>query len=216
MVSRDFIFWEVDVQKDFMLPGGKLYVQGAEKLLPNIRKLTDAARRDEVFLVSHGCFHVVDDPEFAQFPPHCVKGTPGAEFVPEALADRVARVENLESAALPAELSKYQQIILEKQTLDIFQSRHAEELVERLGSAAEFVVFGVVTEYCVGFAARGLLSRNRRVAVVRDAIETLDAGAGNRTVSELHQMGARVVTTDEALAKLRGTSSAETGDRRRR
>ena len=45
MVSRDFIFWEVDVQRDFILPGGKLYVPGAEKLLPNIRRLTDAARR---------------------------------------------------------------------------------------------------------------------------------------------------------------------------
>ena len=26
MVSRDYIFWEVDVQRDFMLPGGNLYV----------------------------------------------------------------------------------------------------------------------------------------------------------------------------------------------
>jgi len=203
MVSRDFIFWEVDVQADFMLPGGKLYVPGAEKRLPNIRKLTDAARRNEVFLVSHGCFHAVDDPEFAQFPPHCVKGTPGSEFVPEALADRVARVENLDSAALPADLTKYQQILLEKQTLDIFQSRHAEALVERLGSTAEFVVFGVVTEYCVSFAARGLLARNRKVAVVRDAIETLAAGAGGKTLSELEELGARFVTTAEALARLR-------------
>ena len=38
MPSRDTIFWEVDAQADFMLPGGKLYVPGAEKLLPNIRK----------------------------------------------------------------------------------------------------------------------------------------------------------------------------------
>jgi nicotinamidase/pyrazinamidase len=203
MVSRDFIFWEVDVQRDFMLPGGALYVPGAEKLLPNIRKLTDAARRDEVFLVSHGCFHAVDDPEFAQFPPHCVKGTPGAELVPEALTDRVAWVENLESAALPSDLSKYQQIVLEKQTLDIFQSRHAEALVERLGSAAEFVVFGVVTEYCVNFAVQGLLARKRHVAVVRDAIETLGPAAGERTVSELERLGARFVSTDEALAELR-------------
>ncbi len=48
MQSRDYIFWEVDVQADFILPGGKLYVPGAEKLLPNIRQLTDAARRGEV------------------------------------------------------------------------------------------------------------------------------------------------------------------------
>ena len=105
MRSEDFVFWEVDVQVDFMLPGGKLYVPGAEKLLPNIRKLTDAARRDEVFLVSSGDFHPLDDPEFRQFPPHCLKGTTGANLLPEALADRVTHVENLSSATLPADLS---------------------------------------------------------------------------------------------------------------
>ena len=36
MPSKDFIFWEVDVQRDFMLPGGNLYVPGAEKLVPPI------------------------------------------------------------------------------------------------------------------------------------------------------------------------------------
>ena len=201
MVSRDFVFWEVDVQTDFMLPGGKLYVPGAEKLLPNIRKLTDAARRDEVFLVSHGCFHPANDPEFKQFPPHCLKGTPGAEFVPEALADNFVRVENDAKAKLPEDLFKYQQIILEKQTLDVFESRYAEELVERLGNAAEFVVFGVVTEYCVSCAVKGLLKRNRRVAVVRDAIETLAPEVGEKTLAELQGLGARVVTTDEVLAQ---------------
>jgi nicotinamidase/pyrazinamidase len=200
MRSEDFVFWEVDVQVDFMLPGGKLYVPGAEKLLPNIRKLTDAARRDEVFLISSGDFHPPDDPEFAQFPPHCLKGTTGANLLPEALADRVARVENLSSATLPADLSPYQQIVLEKQTLDVFQTLHADKLVERLGTRAEFVVFGVVTEYCVGCAVKGLLQRRRRVAVVSDAIETLAADVGKKALAEFQQLGARVVTTDQALA----------------
>jgi nicotinamidase/pyrazinamidase len=202
MRSRDYIFWEVDVQADFMLPGGKLYVPGAEKLLPNIRKLTEAARRDEVFLVSHGCFHPANDPEFKQFPPHCLQGTSGAEFVPEALADKFVRVENDTHATLPKDLLKYQQIILEKQTLDIFETRHADELVERLGSDAEFVVFGVVTEYCVGCAARGLLKRNRRVSVVRDAIATLASEVGSKTLAELQNLGATLVTTDQILDRL--------------
>ena len=202
MQSRDYIFWEVDVQADFMLPGGKLYVSGAEKLLPNIRKLTDAARRGEVFLVSHGCFHTANDPEFTQFPPHCVKGTAGAEFVPEALAEHLVRVEDDVTAKLPNNLFKYQQIILEKQTLDIFESRHADELVERLGNAAEFVVFGVVTEYCVSLAVKGLLKRKRKVAVVRDAIETLAPEVGNKTLAELESLGAKLVTTHAILAKL--------------
>lgn len=85
MVSGSVVFWEVDPQADFMLPGGKLYVPGAERLLPNIRKLTDAARQGRVFLVSHGCYHSQDDPEFQTFPPHCIKGTPGSQFVPRGV-----------------------------------------------------------------------------------------------------------------------------------
>src|SRR5436309_5484141 len=202
MVSRDYIFWEVDVQRDFMLPGGNLYVPGAEKLLPNIRRLTDAARQGKVFLVSHGCFHTPDDPEFKIFPPHCVKGTAGSELVPEALTDKVARVPNDADAKLPDDLSQYHQILLEKQTLNIFESRHADALVERLGRKAEFVVFGVVTEYCVSFAAKGLLQRGRRVAVVRDAIETLKPEDGQNTIAELERLGARLTTTAQALSAL--------------
>jgi nicotinamidase/pyrazinamidase len=203
MISQDFIFWEVDVQADFMLPGGKLYVPGAEKLLPNIRRLTDAARQGQVFLVSHGCFHTPDDPEFKIFPAHCVKGTAGAELVAEALTEKVVRVPNDAAAKLPEDLSRYQQILLEKQTLNIFESRHADAIVQRLGSHAEFVVFGVVTEYCVNFAVKGLLERGRRVAVVRDAIETLKGEDGRKTMAELEQLGARLTTTDQALRALR-------------
>src|SRR5271169_3809423 len=189
MVSRDFIFWEVDVQADFVLPGGQLYVPGAEMLLPNIRRLTDAARQSRVFLVSHGCFHTTDDPEFKTFPPHCIKGTAGSAYVSEAQAEKVVTVPNEPTASLPRDLAQYQQILLEKQTLDIFESRHADELVKRLGKNAAFVVFGVVTEYCVRFAAKGLLERGHRVAVVKDAIETLKAEAGERTVAELQALG---------------------------
>ena len=208
MRSQDFIFWEVDVQRDFMLPGGKLYVPGAETLVPNIRKLTDAARRDEVFLVSTGDYHSPRDPEFQQFPPHCIKGTPGADLLPEALAHKVVRVENLPDAYLPDDLSPYQQIVLEKQTLDIFQSLHADELVKRLGTRPEFIIFGVVTEYCVGLAVKGLLQRRRRVAVVQDAIATLSADAGENSLAEFARLGARLVTTDEALARLSATPTA--------
>jgi len=199
MLSRNVVFWEVDAQADFMLPGGKLYVPGAERLLPNIRKLTDAVRQGRVFLVSHGCYHAKDDPEFKTFPPHCIAGTKGADLVPEALTERVITVRNEPTATLPRDLSQYQQILLEKQTLDIFESRHAGGLVERLGADAEFVVFGVVTEYCVRFAAKGLLERGRRVSVVQDAIETLKAEDGQRTVAELRALGAKFSTTHQAL-----------------
>src|SRR5580704_12852038 len=188
MASEKVVFWEVDTQADFMLPGGKLYVPGGERLLPNIRRLTDAARQGRVLLVSHGCYHTKDDPEFQIFPPHCIKGTAGSAYVPEALAEKVVTVPNDPAATLPRDLFEYQQVHLEKQTLDIFESRHAAELVKRFGEDAEFVVFGVVTEYCVRLAAKGLLERGHRVSIVKDAIETLKAEEGQRTVAELKSL----------------------------
>jgi nicotinamidase/pyrazinamidase len=201
MIAEDLILWEVDTQRDFMLPGGKLYVPGAETLLPKIEKLIDTARRGRCFVVSHGCFHSPDDQEFKLFPPHCVKGTAGSEYVAQALTDKVVRVGN-DAAELPKDLVEYKQILLEKQTLDIFESRHAASLLERLPRQAEFLVFGVVTEYCVRLAAKGLLERGRHVTVVEDAIETLNPDEGQRAIMELRELGAKFTTTEKALRRL--------------
>jgi nicotinamidase/pyrazinamidase len=206
MVSRSAIFWDVDTQADFMLPGGKLYVPGAEKLIPNLNRLTDAARQGRVFLVSDACAHVPGDPEFARFPPHCVRGTPGAEIIPEARAEKVFLVPNRAGAAIAEDLSSFQEVLLEKQTLDVFDNPNTETVLERIGkftdADAEIFIFGVVTEFCVRLAAKGLLDRGRRVALVRDAIETLNPEDGRAAIAELISLGARLVTADEALAAL--------------
>ena len=206
MVSRRIIFWDVDTQRDFMLPGGKLYVPGAEKVIPNLDRLTDEARKDRVFLVSDACVHTPDDPEFQQFPPHCVRGTPGAEIIPETVAQRFLVLPNRREAAVPPDLTPYQQVILEKQTLDVFDNPLTETVLERLkrftDADAEFVVFGVVTEYCVRCVAKGLLARGRRVALVGDAIKTLKAEDGEAAWAEMKSLGARMVTTREAIDSL--------------
>ena len=196
------IFWEVDPQVDFMLPEGKLYVPGAEKLLPHIRKLVTAVRENRVFLVSHGCSHVPDDPEFRQFPAHCVRGTPGARFVPEALSEKYFTIPNDPNFALPDNFSGYQQIVMEKQTIDVFQSNHVAQVLDRLPTAPEFFVFGVATEYCVRGAAKGLLERGRQVSVITDAIAGIDSANGERALRELESLGAKMATTSEALARL--------------
>jgi len=208
MLSPDVIFWAVDTQADFMLPDGKLYVPGAEHLLPNLTRLTDEAREGRVLLISHGCIHPEDDPEFAQFPPHCIRDTPGAKFVPQALAEKVVTVPNHPNAQLPQDLTAHQQILLEKETLDVFESRHAHNLVKRLDPNAEIFVFGVITEICVRFAAKGLLERGRRVSVVEDAIATLNPAEGQRALAELRALGAKIVSTDDAIARARGTETS--------
>ena len=202
MPSRKFVLWEVDAQADFMLPGGKLYVPGAEKIIPNIKRLVDVARQGHALLISSSCSHMPDDPEFQTFPPHCLRGTPGARIVSEGLAEDISTIPTNAAFELPADLFNHQQIVIEKQMLDVFSNPHTNAIVEKLARDAEFIVFGVVTEYCVGLAAKGLLDRGRKVAIVTDAIETLKADEGHRTVSELTGLGARLTTTDEALAAI--------------
>ncbi|MFY9690537.1 MAG: isochorismatase family cysteine hydrolase [Candidatus Acidiferrales bacterium] len=206
MPSRKIIFWEVDAQADFMLPGGKLYVPGAEKIIPNIQRLVSAASAAGVFLVSSGDAHLEGDPEFQRFPPHCLRGTPGARIVPEGIVENSRRIPNDPSQPLPKDILGAPQVVIEKQTLDVFDNPHTSELVDRLserfGEDAEYIVFGVVTEYCVRCAAKGLLERGRKVCVVRDAIETLDAATGNSTIEELQSLGARMISTDQALAEI--------------
>ena len=211
MVSRSVIFWDVDTQADFMLPGGKLYVPGAEKLIPNLKRLTDAARQGRVFLIGDACSHTPDDPEFARFPPHCVRGTAGAEIIPETYAEKRLVVRNHAGAVIPEDLSNFQQVILEKQTLDVFDNPHTEKVLERVAGFtdedAEIFVYGVVTEYCVRLAAKGLLDRGRRVALVGDAVETLNAEDGRKTIEELTSRGTRVITTEQAIAALEQTAT---------
>ncbi len=202
MVSQDVIFWDVDTQVDFMLPGGKLYVPGAEKIIPNLRRLVDAAREGKVLLFSSADAHTPDDEEFREWPPHCLQGTPGQQKIPETLTEKLWVLPNRPGVNLPADFDEIRQIVLEKQELDAFTNPNVEAVLERLGSRAEFVVFGVVTEYCVRCAAAGLLKRGQRVALVTDAIQTLDPAAGQRTLEELTAKGARLVTTEQALALL--------------
>ena len=213
MVSHRIIFWNVDTQVDFMLPGGKLYVPGAEELIPNLARLTGLARKDRVFVVSDACVHTPDDPEFHRFPPHCVRGTPGAEIIPETIARRFLILPNRREASVPHDLSPYQQVILEKQTLDVFDNPHTETVIGRLKEFtdvdAEFVVFGVVTEYCVRCVAKGLLDRGRRVALVEDAIKTLKTEDGNRALAEMKSLGARMINTREAIDELRASKAKQ-------
>jgi nicotinamidase/pyrazinamidase len=200
--SSDPVLWEVDVQVDFLHPGGKLYVPGAEKLIPNIQRLVDVARRNGALLISSGDSHPPDDPEFKIFPPHCVRGTRGAEVVPEGLAHKICILPNDPKVRLPADLLDHQQIFIEKQTLDVFDNPHTEKILEYLHPNAEFLVFGVVTEYCVRCAARGLLSRRRRVSIIRDAVEHLDFAAGSKTLGELTAAGAKLISTDQVVNRL--------------
>src|SRR2546425_12271534 len=89
------IFWDVDTQYDFMHADGKLYVPEAERIIANLKRLTDYAHGHGIRVVASADDHVVghaelsDQPDWrTTFPPHCMRGTAGQKKIPEtALKD---------------------------------------------------------------------------------------------------------------------------------
>src|SRR5687767_13068311 len=107
------IFVDIDTQFDFMDPAGKLYVPGAEQLGGPMEKLFTYAARAEIPVLSSVDEHAPDDPEFRQWPPHCVRGTPGQSKLPITIMARSATLHPDEP--LPDEplslLKSYRQLI---------------------------------------------------------------------------------------------------------
>jgi nicotinamidase/pyrazinamidase len=197
-VDWNLIFWDVDTQADFMLPEGKLYVPGAEKIIPTLAKLTNWAAQRHVLVVASADAHQPGDEEFSQYPPHCLAGTPGQKKILETSLAPQFTIPNRGGAELPdAEL--YRQIVLEKQKFDVFTNPNTEAFLAQLGRP-EIVLYGVVTEICVCAAARGLLSRKYRVTVLEDAIRHLDAEKGRAFLNEVRQRGGGVATAEQLLS----------------
>ncbi len=192
------IFWDVDTQADFVHPGGKLYVPGAETIIPNLARLTRWAGDNKVLVVASACAHREGDREFQIYPPHCLAGTPGQQKIPETLLPRRTVIPNRPVDSLP-DMRSVQQVIVEKQQLDVFTNPNTEELLARLGKEHEIILYGVVTEICVACAARGLLEHGYPLRLVSDAVRHLDANQSRALLDEVAARGAALVTTDEVV-----------------
>ena len=179
------IFFDVDTQLDFLYPSGALYVPGAERIVPTVVRLNQYAANQSIPVISTVDAHSENDPEFASWPPHCVAGTTGQHKAEGTLLARRVVVPN---RVCEFQVEGAQQIVVEKQTLDVFQTRNVERVIAQL-NGERFVVYGVVTEVCVLFAVRGLLRLGKRVTLVRDAVASL-TDQGCETALEEMQRGA--------------------------
>ena len=190
------VFFDIDSQRDFLFPAGALYVPGAERIVPAIARLNRFAAAHGFPVVSTTDAHAEDDPEFSQWPPHCISGTLGQRKAEATLLDERIVVPNRDGDLA---LDGARQIVVEKQTVDVFQCANLRRIVERL-NAASYVVYGVVTEICVLYAVRGLLRTGQPVTVVTDAVETLRAEDSERALAEMRASGARLATAAEVCA----------------
>lgn len=191
------VFFDIDSQLDFLYPAGALYVAGAERIVPAIAGLNRFAAGAGIPVVSTTDAHTEDDPEFQVWPHHCVAGTWGQRKAEATLLDRRVVVPNRDCSLA---IEGARQIIVEKQTVDVFRAPNLLRVVEVL-DAGRCVVYGVVTEICVLHAARGLLRTGRSVVVVTDAIAELDAANSRKALDEICAAGGTLSTVSEVCGQ---------------
>ena len=191
-------FVDIDTQRDFMLPEGALYVAGAERLIPKLRRIFDFAKKNEVHILSSADTHASNDPEFKQFPEHCVEGTDGQRKLEETLLPHPLVLKNQAIDRNLADIvKKHLQIIVEKQTFDVFSNPVTGRLLRVLPSRA--IVFGVATEYCVQSACLGLRLSGVHTVLLSDAVRGLSPETEREALNTLRQAGVEFTTLDALL-----------------
>jgi nicotinamidase/pyrazinamidase len=159
-------YFDIDTQLDFMVPAGALYVPGAERLIPRVAELNRYAAANGIPVISTVCAHDENADEFRQWPPHCIVGTFGQLKPQSTLLERRVVIPN---SPCDIDVTGAQQIIVEKNELDVFSNPNFLRLLEKLGiDSCE--VYGVLMDYCVGLASMGLLKSGRTVHWRNEAI----------------------------------------------
>ena len=92
-----------------------------------------------------------------------------------------------------------QQIVVEKQTVNAFDTHNFARIVRYL-APDRIVVYGVVTEICVLHAVRGLLEFGTPVTVVTDAIQPLTEQGCRGAFDEMRSRGALFAAAAEVTA----------------
>ena len=159
----------VDMQRDFVAADGALPVPGAEEIVAPMRRWLAGLRpEDTAGVLFTFDTHVPEiyavSEEAEQFPPHCVKGTPGWELV-------------VDPATVHPDIPCYR---LEKGVFDMWAKDGLAGARIRAGEAADrdgffaglrgmevedVIVVGVAADYCVRWAVEGLIARSFRVTV---------------------------------------------------
>lgn len=216
------VFVDVDVQADFCEEHGALFVKGS----PNdrYRALTKLAATRRIPILGSVDSHAWDAWEFASnpnlgpngekpnFPDHCVKGTPGWLKVLGTLPPRFRFIPNVAEAPLEGALRELvagetQGLYFEKEVYSLFANPLAERFVraldQALGGGAEYVVYGVATDYCVKAAALGLAERGYRTTVLTDGVAGITPEGTKAALEAMVSAGVRLTMVDEITKEAR-------------
>jgi nicotinamidase/pyrazinamidase len=182
----------VDIQNDFC-PGGSLAVREGDRVVPVANEL----QKKFELVVATKDWHPPNHSSFESlWPPHCVQGTAGAEFVAGLDTTRLAHVF---LKGTDAEVDSYS---------GFYDNEHRRStgLGEwlRARGVTRVTVAGLATDYCVKFTALDALRLGFETTVVEDACRGVEVNAGDtaRAVEEMRAAGARVVQSREILEGL--------------
>lgn len=181
----------VDVQNDFT-EGGALGVTGGAAVARGIAELLAAEPdRYDVVIASRDWHdgdgdnggHFGTEPDFVDtWPPHCVSGTPGAEYHPELAVDAVD-VHVKKGQGRPA------YSLFEGTTDD---GATVAQKLDELG-VTDVDVVGIATDYCVRASALDALAVGRRVRVLTDLVAGVAPGSSAAALGEIAAAGGEVV-----------------------
>ncbi|KAF2958957.1 cysteine hydrolase [Thermotoga sp. Ku-13t] len=148
----------IDLQRDFVEPGGALYFPKAESVLLPVLNLVEKYKQENLPIITTQDWHEEDDAEFRIWPKHCVKNTHGAELVKQ----------------LKDSLAGYQKhIAVRKTRYSAFYGTDFEEILKSHG-IDEVEVCGVVTHICVLFTVEELRNRGIRTIVRKEGVASYD------------------------------------------
>jgi len=173
----------VDVQNDF-LPGGSLAVPEGDAVIPVlnrwIRRFLDAGLPIFATRDWHPANHCSFLDQGGPWPPHCVMGTPGAEFSREL--DLPPDVPVISKAMRP-----------DKEAYSDFEDTDFAVQLRGLGVKRLFVG-GIATDYCVRATVLGALEQGFEAVLLVDGVRPVDVapGDGERAVAEMAAAGAEV------------------------
>jgi nicotinamidase/pyrazinamidase len=192
-IKPDSALLVVDVQNDFC-PGGALAVQGGDEVVPELNRwiaLFQAAGRPIAYTRD---WHPRDHCSFTErggpWPPHCIQGTPGAEFRKDL------KIEGpVFNKAFDKDLEAYSGFggFLVEGGDRITRLSLAEWL--RKHGVKHVYVGGLTTDYCVRTTSLDALQEGFTVTVLGEAIRAVnvDPSDGQRAIEEIERAGAELL-----------------------
>jgi nicotinamidase/pyrazinamidase len=180
----------VDVQNDFC-PGGALAAPEGDRILPALNRHIAQAVANAMPVYASRDWHPAATTHFRAFgglwPPHCVQGSPGAEFHPDL---------RLPASAIVVTKGD----VVDREGYSAFDGRtpQGKSLARDLQDRQIDILYvgGIATDYCVKQSVLDGVREGFTVRVLTDAITGIDVRPGDsgRALDEMQRAGAEVTS----------------------